>query len=39
MRKASNLMLCDQNDNRWVFFLLEFGFVEKQKQEQGSYPA
>ena len=24
-------MLCDQNENRWIFFFLEFGFVGKQK--------
>ena len=32
-RKAYNLMLCDQNDNRrgFFFFFGEFGFVGKQK--------
>ena len=41
--KAYNLMQCDQKTRTggvfFFFFFLEFGFVEKQKQEQGSYPA
>ena len=30
-RKAYNLMLCHQNENRLGFFFLEFGFVGKKK--------
>ena len=41
--KANNLMQCDQKTRTGGFFFFwgggEFGFVEKQKQEQRSYPA
>ena len=42
-RKAYNLMQCDQKTRTdgilFYFIFFEFGFVEKQKQEQGSNPA
>ena len=41
--KAYNLMQCDPKTRTggffFFFFFWEFGFVEKQKQEQRSYPA